>query len=105
ARGVVRTRRAVLLHAHVAAAHADDAVVLDQWCGGRKTRKYVHAERFGALPEALAETAEGNDEIAVVVLLWWRGQADAPGLGQQQEFILPSRDADGRPVFPPFGPE
>src|SRR5690606_17219755 len=81
ARRVVRAVAAVLLDAHVGAAHAHDALVLDQRACSRKAGEYVHAQRLGARGELSAQAAERNDVVATILLLRRCRQAEAPLAG------------------------
>src|SRR5574340_1029173 len=79
--GEVRPRCTVLVESHVAAAHADDFAVLDERGSRGEAREHFYAQGFGLLREPGAQTAERNDEIAVIVHLRRGRQLDAPGLG------------------------
>jgi hypothetical protein len=60
-------RLALLVHAHVAGAHADDAAALDEDLVARKTRIDLHAGRLGALRQPLCHLAERHDVVALLL--------------------------------------
>src|SRR3546814_5542007 len=66
--GVAGLVRAILRHAHVADAYADDpaAVVVQRFCGGEAGID-LDAQGFGLRRQPRAHRAEADDEVALVV--------------------------------------
>jgi hypothetical protein len=104
ARRVARAGLARFLDAHVADLHAGDAAVIVEECLRRgETREHVDAELFCPGGELRREQAQGNDEVAGVVLLRRHRQADAAGTRQQRELVALGGDADAGRLLAPVG--
>ena len=104
ARGVVGSGLAGLRQSHVADLHAGDrAVFVKQRFGRGESREHIHAEVFGLLAEPCREQSQRHDQIAVIVQMRPRGQADAAGARQQPEFIALGGNADAGRALAPCG--
>src|SRR5690606_11010641 len=101
--------RAVRLDAHVAAAHTDHArfraVALDQRVAPGKAGEDLDAERLGVRGQLLAQLAERDDEVARIVHLRRRRQAEGARLRVEPELIAPGGHADVRRVVASRGHE
>ncbi len=97
--------RVVRFDAHVPAPHPDDArlgaFARDEHAASREPRKHLDAERFGMRGQLLAEFAQRDDEVAGVVHLRGRGQAEGALPREQAELVPPGRDADRRGCIAP----
>ena len=103
ARRVVRPGLALAVEAHVADAHAHDAVALDQGLRRREAGEDVHAERLGARGEDLCKLAQRDDDVAAVVHLRRIRQARGAGLRVVPELVAGRGHADVRRRLAPAG--
>jgi hypothetical protein len=95
---------AVAADAHVADDHpADRAVLPEVDAGGGIAGKQVDFQRLGARRQPAAHRPQGDDEVAVVLLLRGGGQAVPFRWLQQPDFVPFDGNADRRRVIAPVG--
>ena len=92
------------VHTHIAdddTAHCTVIVKAD--FSRRVAWKNIHFQRFSPLRHPSAHRTQRDNEIAVIILLGWRGQPYFAFFREQPEFVFCNRDTHGRWVFPPAG--